>query len=186
MDILQIISAFLMGPLDRARGSSKYSPIYINALDGFLYGIITSITLWGLDVPFLFSFVYFPILFIIGESFGYTEPWTACIHGKDMQASGMHWWQKGDILRTNPWIALVFRGFLWGAPTLFLMYWWPSVAIFTVAMMIAMPLSAWIVRYHKDKLKWVNKIVPIEKGPWDLGETLRGWICGIIVCMFAL
>lgn len=96
----------------------------------------------------------------VGEKFGWGRPLGEALDG--YSTADYERWQVG-ILK-QPWIALTFRGALWGAfPAL--SGEWKLIPIFAVAM----PLSVLIARRYQ-----------IERGnPWGSAEWFRGAIVGV-------
>lgn len=90
------------------------------------------------------------------------------------------WYQRwfGGFMWRHPFIALVFRGFLWGAGALPAMYFEPRAWVITAAFTVAFPLAEVIAKYKPDP-PWPKSWA----GAWN--EFYRGALVGMIVMVLA-
>ena len=158
--------------LDRYRGSGD------TKLPGgarkVLYGIGASLPLLMVGVNPLVALLWAG-LFALGSAPGWGFPYGVALGGEP-NPEGPESWQKG-VLKTNEWLALAFRGFMWIAPTWLLM---PHLGllttlIYTVAMTVAMPAGAYLARDMQPfRTRWPNS------------EYIRGAIFGLISLLIIL
>ena len=178
MDILLLlVAALLLGYLDRLRGSDDYDLVRgVNGVDTLLQGLLVGF-LAGVGGWWLLAFA---VLWLIGERPGWGEPLGAHLHQKPMRADHLEWWQLGP-LKKSPAMACLFRGILWGLPCLLLLPWQPQVAVVPVASGVAFALAPVVARQFHETEQWHWPLPPTEKGRWDKGEALRGWVLGLLL-----
>ena len=161
--MIETVLIFAAAIVDRLRGSAKGLPS--KTLELLAYGWIIAALLGH---PLDYWTPAISVLFALGGSFGWGEPIGAALFGRAMNAVDYEWWQIGP-LKKNAWLALTFRGAMWGAPVLALAYWLPEVIVVLPAYLIAMPLAVLIARL-------------VDWKKWEVQEFLRGGLgAGLIV-----
>lgn len=116
--------------------------------------------------PFDWTTVLIVVGLFIGEKPGWGAP-IGQVRGDldpDRQPERYQKWFNGYMWE-HPWVALFFRGFIWGLPTLQ----WEIILAFTVSF----PLSVWLQ----------TKYEPSWPKSWHLAwnEFYRGFLVGLIV-----
>jgi len=112
------------------------------------------------------------IMLVAGASSGLSEPIGAYLTNRKMDINQLEWWQFG-WLKSNPLLAIAFRGAMWGLPVSVLMHFDHSLIWVLPAYTIAMPLSAMLSRRFL-------------KSDWAHMEFLRGGLAGAIFVSFTL
>jgi hypothetical protein len=165
---------FLIPPLcswaDRHRGDGKAK--LPGAVRKLLYGLVAGIPLLILGVaPVVYA--VWAVVFALASAPGWGYPYGIALGGEPNPA-GPESWQFHDKLVDNEWLALTFRGFMWGGVSLlFIPYVGVAVAlIYAVAMTVAMPAGAYLARDMK----------PFESR-WPNSEYIRGVLYGLIICL---
>jgi len=165
-----LLLTILAGVADRIRGDGFG---YNRNLEKLFYGwIIATIAGVGLSV----WTIPIAILFALGSTFGWGMPFGWYLFGRDPihhNESTKEWWQVGSLWK-HPFISLIVRGILWGLPLLTVAYWVPVTYVIAGSIAVAFPLSAFISKHTVDESKW------------EVAETLRGFLCGVLIvaCMF--
>lgn len=165
MIALQLLAVILAGVLDRIRGDAWH---FLNQrmVDKAVYGYcMATVAGYALD-PIIAPLI--TITMMIGMSWGWGSPLGAALNNHHMNPTEAEWWQVGP-LKTSPWLALAFRGAMWGAPVALVGLLAPSLIWFIPAYAIAFPLSAFIASR-----------LPINDA-WAASELIRGWAAASIV-----
>jgi len=108
------------------------------------------------------------VLFAIGESWGWGEPIGAALTGRKMV--NLEKWQIGKLAE-NPWLALLARGLMWGAPVALLSWFEPLLMSLPFVLMLAMPLGVLAAKYIPATID--------EK--WTYQEFIRGFLAGLLI-----
>ena len=173
MTLLLII---LCGYLDRMRGSD-YTVLPSLKWDGEEIGNSEWKILYGWVVAALFghafSWLTIPIiiLFAIGEAWGWGEPLGSALQGRKMNQDNLEKWQFGP-LKKDPWLALAFRGLMWGAPVALLLSWFdPILMSLPFLLMLSMPVACLIAKQLSGTTS--------EK--WAYQELIRGLLLGLLI-----
>lgn len=168
MDFLLI---FLSGVLDRIRGD-KFHLFGNRIFDKIAYGWVISALIGH---PFDFFTLGFIALFGVGMSPGWGGPMGCFLNDRKMVGDG-EWWQKG-ILATNVHLALWFRGLMWGACILPLMYYEYKVVYVALSIIFAFPLSLYLCK----------QLFPFDPyKAWKMAEAVRGWMIAGYTYVFIL
>lgn len=160
---LQIIAIALAGILDRIRGDAWHffgARFLDKAALGYCMAVVAGFPADMLITPLIV------LAMTIGMSWGWGAPMGAALTNTPMDKTKLEWWQVGP-LKTNTWLALTFRGALWGAPVALVGILAPSLVWFVPAYAVAFPLSIVVA----------NKL---EKG-WGDVEYIRGWMAALLV-----
>jgi len=86
-------------------------------------------------------------------------------------------WQVGNLLKSNPWVALSLRGAMLGMAGLLAMDYMAAVKI-ALAWAIAFPLSPFLVRYV---LRMPVKTIGQSGRAWATNEWTRGALAGLLM-----
>lgn len=172
--------AVLCGYLDRLRGSDAYDLTKgHNSVDTLVYGAVIGLML-NLPNPLVLG--AFAVLWWIGEKPGWGEPLGSALHGRPMRMEKLEWWQVGPLAK-SPQMACLARGILWGLPTLLLLPWTSAVAVMPVAMGFAFWLAPQIAAKLDPATQWTSPLPKTDKGIWDKGEAIRGWLLGAFLLL---
>lgn len=172
---IELFLILVGGLIDRVRGSGVVHFGIGKATDQLLYGWLFAILL---GYPFSLETIFLTLAFVLGVSFGWANPTGGALR-KDWDSmnpdnfegargNNYEWWQVG-IMRRNPYVALTFRGFLWGLPIAIMGY-LIGVPIASIAIpiyMIAMPLAVFLAAHTPH---WYGM------NTWEAQEKYRGWI----------
>jgi hypothetical protein len=170
-EIATLIFAFIMsGNLDRLRGDTFDLMNTSKTVEALLYGLCVAICfqsgLW-------WAYITFPVLWLAGASPGWGIPLGCAVTKQDMRLSNeWHNWQIG-ILRKNVWLALAFRGLIWGVPPSLLGFFDPRF-FSCLFMVIVFPAAAWFDRNYD------------VFGTWKDQEYYRGWMIAAIAIATAI
>lgn len=168
MDLLLIpLYAFI----DRIRGDNRGFGGYGEMVIG------GAVLYWLLVHEFGWWMLAFAVLWSLGSTWGWGNPIGAAMNRTPM-GDGFEWWQKW-LLRKYTYLALFFRGAMWGFPVMCLFYWIPEVWKPALAILIAFPLSCFLASFvDRDKfnLTWLADRHPSLKG-WLLTKDFHrgGW-----------
>ena len=167
--IFNVVLVLACGFFDRMRGDPR--DIINRTVEKFLYGTAAGLLCVGLGN--IYVLIAFAVLFSVGSSPSWGTPLGAVLGGSKMDESRLHWWQFGP-LKKSALLSLAFRGAMWGACLLPLLYWDKSVVMAIPVIAIAMPLSAkcgyWL-RHRIDDI-------------WAFHEIIRGVMIGGIFAVF--
>jgi len=156
---------------DRIRGS-QFNLIEINGkslgIERLVYGWVVA-ALFG----HVWSVLTLPImvLFAIGESWGWGRPLGELIIGRS--TASYEWYQKGVLKKPVP--ALIFRGFLWGAPVALLGYYDSNLLALPIIMAWCMPVAGLMGKLIH------NKTSTNASDAWAWQETIRGLLVGVCI-----
>lgn len=177
---MEYLLILLSGVMDRVRGSGVVHFGIGKATDQLLYGWLFAAIL---GYPFSLETIFLTLSFVLGVSFGWANPtggalrkdWSSMNPDNFEGARGnqYEWWQIG-IMRTNPYIALIFRGLLWGLPIAVMGYiiGVNEALLALPAFMIAMPLAVFIAAYTPH---WYGE------NTWEAQEFYRGLMASAFV-----
>lgn len=163
MIAVQILAALACGPLDRLRGHATHL-FGLRLADKVAYGLALSLIMSQDPVVVVFT----TLAMIAGMSPGWGEPMGAILDKREMK--DFEWWQFGP-LKQNPWLALMFRGFLWGLPVVPVAVYFQDISLlaYILAFTVAMPLAMLAAR------------LPFGRDKWGSVEFARGWVAGAIL-----
>lgn len=151
---------------DRIRGDS-FQPWQINSNHRLSAYIVLGWTFAALTGhPFDWLTITISLLLVAGASSGLSEPIGALLTNRAMNVAELEWWQFG-VLKTNAWLALAFRGAMWGLPVSLLTYFDHRLIMALPAFTVAMPLSVFVSK-------------TFLKSDWQYMEFLRGLFAAIV------
>lgn len=164
---MNILLALLLGPADAVRGGQF--PRIKAQIGGAVYSTLVGLMLTH-DPLFV---ALFAVAFFAGESTGWGCPLGHVLTGK-YNGCEYEWWQRG-YLRTNPWAALVVRGFIWGLPVGVAGYFTgvDSAMAMPVIMAVSMTAAPALALFS---LRWRPNL-PL----WPMQEWVRGWMTGLLI-----
>ena len=166
--MLELVFAFLCGPLDRLRGD-KFHILNLRILDKIAYGLAIAGAAGLFIDPVAMLLV--AVAMIAGMSPGWGTPYGSFIGKTPMSPTDQEWWQVG-VLKTNALAALIARGALWGLPIVPVAFYLGNyellwiVPIFTVAFPLAL---------------WLATKLPKTRDQWADSELIRGWLVGAAI-----
>jgi len=133
-----------------------------------MYGWVVA-TIYGHELDLLT--IPIMVLFAAGESWGWTEAIRAPLDGRNQQAESLDKWQLGPLGDPGKgWMALCFRGLMWGAPVALLSYFDPNLMSLPFVFMLSMPLGVLIAKH-----------LPGDRDDrWENQEKFRGLMTGIL------
>ncbi len=173
--IYNIIFILFLGIIDRLRGSGKVPKALMQILYGFTTASFLVFPVRTLIVETLYFVLSFTLLFVAGVSIGWGQPLGAYIACKPPAVDKRESWQFGVFIE-NSFLAVLLRGFFWGACTLPCLYFdQKRTLIFILSIFLAFPLAATISR------------ILVKKGyiiAWELHEIFRGLILGALILYF--
>ena len=107
------VFAYALAPLlDRYRGDAR--DILNSLAEKFMYGACVMIlalspeALKGDENDLIIGCVLFVLLFALGSSPGWSCPFSATLHGREM-SSNHEWWQVGTMLKESKYLAIHAR-----------------------------------------------------------------------------
>lgn len=166
MLVVGVVAALLCGPLDRLRGHERHI-LGQRALDKLAYGAALALAL-GVRDPL--TGVVLAGLLVWSMSPGWGDSMGAIVERRPMDPARREWWMVGRA-RTDPHLALVCRGVVWGLAGVPVAIWQGDarylalIPIYALAMPAAMVARRWA---------WWR----FERDAYGRCEWLRGWLAG--------
>jgi len=164
-----------LGFVDRVRGD-QFELLGSAAFEKILYGYLISLLFGHFFSPLVIGIV---LAHYIGESPGWGNVLGPALQGvkpRESDGEGLFGkvWQKGYLLE-HVWVALAFRGFIWGI--LFIPLSFADIRLLAVpiAYTIAMPFAVYLT----------NKQQAPAIGNWEHQEYFRGWLVGPLIIAFS-
>lgn len=178
IELLLLLFIPLMSWLDRQRGTPKDREIIpkLPALLGIGY----------LCAAFTGHYADWQALVItaavaVVHNFSFGEPLGHALTGRGGVAASdgtvYEQWQIGDLLKSNPWVALAVRGAMLGLAGVAALD-WQAAARIAVAWAIAFPLAPAVVRYA---LKMPTRTKEQAGLAWAVNEWTRGALAGALL-----
>lgn len=108
---LIILACVANAGIDRIRGAGGTYGLKCDVYAALMFAFVCAM-LFGFNV---WVTILMAAAYKLGESTGWGEPFGKYLWDEPMRPDHLEWWQKG-ILKTNRELALLVRGFIWGAP----------------------------------------------------------------------